>query len=407
MKLLTFEEAKVALLTIIPEPHPAIETIPLLESLHRIAAKDIFSPFPIPSFKNSAMDGFAIRLKDTADGSPLPVAGTLLAGHSSNQYWPPKSCFKIMTGAEVPQEADAVVMLEDAEQKAEGIYFHKYISPQQHIRMIGEDISHNQKIISQGQRLTIPLLSQLSTLGVADITVFKRLKIALFSTGDELLTLDEAPLPGKIYDTNRITLRLLLQQLGCDVLDLGIIQDNTQKITRTLENAAQNSDLIITSGGVSVGDADYIRTVLEKLGTIHFWKIAIKPGKPFAYGEINKTLFCALPGNPISAFTTFYHLVQPLILHLMGQSISSGDLPQFKVRSLNKLYKKIGRVDFQRGRLLANEQGELYVESTGQQQSHLTRSFSSANCFIILELSRSDVEPGDWVTVQPFNHIVM
>lgn len=403
--LLTFDEAKTRLFNTLFTT-PLTETIPLSECTNRVVAEDIFSPHPVPSFANSAMDGFAVRLTDLAAGQSLPIAGIILAGDTAPSLWPTQSCFKIMTGAPLPDGTDAVVMLEHTEQKDSHIYFKKPVIYKQNIRFPGEDIAQNEIIATKGQRLTIPLLSQLSTLGIAEVSVFKRIRVALFSTGNELLSLGSAPKPGKIYDSNRLTLILLLQQLGCDIIDLGIIEDNERKITKTLQEAALNADIIITSGGVSVGDADYIKSAVTALGEIDFWKIAIKPGKPFAYGRINTAIFCGLPGNPLSAFTVFYHLIQPLILHASGQCNSMSSFPAFQVRSLSPLHKKIGRMDFHRGRLITNSQGELCVESTGSQHSHLTRSLIQANCFIILEANRSNVAPGEFVTVEPFNHLI-
>jgi molybdenum cofactor synthesis domain len=297
-------------------------------------------------------------------------------------------------------------MQEDAEQTESGIKFLKEIKPASNIRYIGEDAKQGAVIVEKGTRLTIPTLSSLATLGIAELTVYRRLKVAIFSTGNELTEIG-SPLANNsaIYDSNRFTLKLLLNKLNCEIIDLGIIVDEPNKIKQTLESASKQAELVISSGGVSVGDADYTKMALEELGKVNFWKIAIKPGKPFAFGNIGSALFCGLPGNPVSALVTFYQLVQPLILALTGQNLAEVEL-SFKVKTATKLKKSIGRLDFQRGVLQISANGELEVVSTGQQGSHLTQSFNRANCFILLEKDRGNVTKGEWVTVELFNTLL-
>jgi len=406
--LLTFEQAKKALLEAASLNHkPSTEKVTLLAALDRVTAEPVISPINVPSFNNSAMDGYAVRLSDINQSKLLPLATTIFAGDDiSNLNWPIGTCLRVMTGAPVPDEAEAVVMQEQTESTATGIKFPYEIKSGSNIRYIGEDSKQGSVVVDKGTRLTIATLSNLATLGIAELTVFSKLKVAIFSTGDELSDIGN-PLTNNsaIYDSNRFTLKLLLTQLNCQIIDLGIIADDPNLIKQSLETASKLADLVITSGGVSVGDADYTKTALAELGEINFWKIAIKPGKPFAFGKIGDALFCGLPGNPVSTLVTFYQLVQPLIVALSGQNLSNHTM-SFKVKTATNLKKSVGRLDFQRGRLQINSDGELEVVSTGQQGSHLTKSFNHANCFIVLEQDRGNVAQGELVTVELFNSLL-
>ena len=406
--LLTFEQAKKALLEAASLNHkPSTEKVTLLAALDRVTAEPVISPINVPSFNNSAMDGYAVRLSDINQSKLLPLATTIFAGDDiSNLNWPIGTCLRIMTGAPVPDEAEAIVMQEQTESTATGIKFPYEIKSGSNIRYIGEDSKQGSVVVDKGTRLTIATLSNLATLGIAELTVFSKLKVAIFSTGDELSDIGN-PLTNNstIYDSNRFTLKLLLAQLNCQIIDLGIIADDPNLIKQSLDTASKLADLVITSGGVSVGDADYTKTALAELGEINFWKIAIKPGKPFAFGKIGDALFCGLPGNPVSTLVTFYQLVQPLIVALSGQNLSN-DTMSFKVKTATNLKKSVGRLDFQRGRLQINSDGELEVVSTGQQGSHLTQSFNHANCFIVLEQDRGNVAQGELVTVELFNSLL-
>lgn len=406
--LLTFEQAKKALLEAASLNHkPSTEKVTLLAALDRVTAEPVISPINVPSFNNSAMDGYAVRLSDINQSKLLPLATTIFAGDDiSNLNWPIGTCLRVMTGAPVPDEAEAVVMQEQTESTATGIKFPYEIKSGSNIRYIGEDSKQGSVVVDKGTRLTIATLSNLATLGIAELTVFSKLKVAIFSTGDELSDIGN-PLTNNsaIYDSNRFTLKLLLTQLNCQIIDLGIIADDPNLIKQSLDTASKLADLVITSGGVSVGDADYTKTALAELGEINFWKIAIKPGKPFAFGKIGDALFCGLPGNPVSTLVTFYQLVQPLIVALSGQNLINDTL-SFKVKTATNLRKSVGRLDFQRGRLQINSDGELEVVSTGQQGSHLTQSFNHANCFIVLEQDRGNVAQGELVTVELFNNLL-
>lgn len=381
------------------------EQIPLTKAAGRITAQAVMSPINVPPFANSAMDGYAVRLSDVSESAILPVAGKAFAGQPFQGEWPVGSCIRIMTGAPVPAGAEAVIMQEQAEVLENGVRFSQPVKTGQNIRLAGEDIRQGAEVLPAGCKLGPAELPLLASLGVADVSVYRRLKVALFSTGDELQTIGQPLQDGQIYDTNRFAVRLMLEKLGCDVIDLGIIRDDENDIREAFAKADSTADVVISSGGVSVGEADYTKQILDELGQVSFWKLAIKPGKPFAFGRLSHSLFCGLPGNPVSAALTFYQLVQPLLIKLSGYT--QWQKPrQIKVKTTSKLKKTPGRLDFQRGILSSNEQGELEVKTTGHQGSHVFSSFSQANCFIVLEQERGSVDAGEWVTVELFNHLL-
>lgn len=407
--LLPFSEARESILaTIKSKNYNAYHTVELIDAVNGYLAETILSPMNIPSFNNSAMDGYVVRKQDIDCAmTVLPIAGRLLAGEQKQINWPEKTCLRIMTGAAVPQDAYAVIMQEDVDITAHGIKFNtQTIKQGQNIRFIGESVKLGTEIFTKGEQLTIAKLATLATLGINQVNIFQPLRVAIFSTGDELTPIGQ-PLKtvNSIYDSNRFTLKLMLKALGCEVIDLGIVNDDLNLITNTLKQAANLADIVISSGGVSIGDADYIKQALEKIGQIHFWQIAMKPGKPFAFGHIDQSLFCGLPGNPVSSIVTFYQLVRPLILGLYGQTQQFKSLT-FQVKTSNYLKKTIGRMDFQRGYLHNNEHGELVVSTTSQQGSHIMTSFNQANCFILLEAERGNVQKGELVNVELFDKIL-
>ncbi|MGV4275193.1 molybdopterin molybdotransferase MoeA [Citrobacter farmeri] len=383
-------------------PLTAVETLPLVQCFGRILATDVVSPLDVPGFDNSAMDGYAVRLADLASGQPLAVAGKAFAGQPFQGEWPVGSCIRIMTGAPVPAGCDAVVMQEQTEQTEDGVRFIADVRAGQNIRHRGEDIKQNAVVFPAGTRLTTGELPVLASLGIADVQVVRKVRVALFSTGDELQLPGQPLGEGQIYDTNRLTVHLMLQQLGCEVINLGIIRDDPHALRTAFIEADSQADVVISSGGVSVGEADYTKTILEELGEIAFWKLAIKPGKPFAFGKLSNSWFCGLPGNPVSAALTFYQLVQPLLAKLSGNA-ACGLPARQRVRTASRLKKTPGRLDFQRGVLQRTANGELEVSTTGHQGSHVFSSFSQGNCFIVLERDRGNVEAGEWVEVEPFN----
>ncbi|MCW6030755.1 molybdopterin molybdotransferase MoeA [Pantoea sp. JK] len=379
--------------------------VSLFEAAGRITAKPILSPLDVPSFDNSAMDGYALRLADIAPDRVLPVAGKAFAGAPFNGEWPAGSVIRIMTGAPIPAGCDAVVMQEQTEQRDGGIVITAPVQAAQNIRRIGEDIQAGKQVLDAGVRLGAAELPLLASLGIAEVSVLRKLRVAIFSTGDELQAVGQPLAEGQIYDTNRFTVALMLNKLGCEVIDLGVIADDQAALRTAFTEADRQADVVISTGGVSVGEADFTRAMLAELGAITFWKLAIKPGKPFAFGRLANSWFCGLPGNPVSAAVTFYQLVQPLLATLTGQTTPIMPLRQ-RARATQRLKKSPGRLDFQRAIVSRGDDGVLEVRSTGAQGSHVFSSFALANCFVVLERDRGDVEPGEWVEIEAFNTLL-
>ncbi|MDD0824706.1 molybdopterin molybdotransferase MoeA [Mannheimia sp. AT1] len=408
MALLALSEALENMLARLPEP-TIIEHLPLNECANRILAEDVFSPINVPNFDNSAMDGYAVRVADLEQNLTLTVAGKSFAGNPFNGELKAGECIRIMTGAMVPNGVDAVVMQEDTQVNDNGsITFNRVPKLGSNIRRIGEDVKQGELVLAKGSLLNVASLPLLASLGIATVPVFAKLKVAILSTGDELTSVGQPLAEGKIYDTNRFAVRLMLEKLNCEILDYGILADDPTIFEQTFTKAQQEADVLITSGGVSVGEADFTKDVLEKLGEIGFWKIAMKPGKPFAFGKLEKAWFFGLPGNPVSALVTFYQLVQPALAKLSGLSAEKiAKLTQnLTACSAMNLKKGVGRQDFQRGYYYANENGELEVRPVGTQGSHIFSAFNESNCFIVLEAERGNVEAGEKVTIQPFNSLL-
>ncbi|ETS29401.1 molybdopterin molybdotransferase [Photorhabdus temperata] len=402
--LISLEQALEKLLTQVA-PLTDTETVNLTQSSGRITAADIISPINVPPFANSAMDGYAVRYTDLNGNISLPMAGKALAGAPFQGEWPATTCIRIMTGAPVPAGADTVIMQEHTEVTDEGIVFSQPAKQGQNIRLAGEDIPKGAVVLPAGNKLSTAQLPLIASLGIAEIEVVRKLKVAIFSTGDELQAIGQPLKEGQIYDTNRFAVRLMLEKLDCDVIDLGVIADNPEALRHVFEEADQKADLVISSGGISVGEADYTKQILDELGEISFWKLAIKPGKPFTFGKLKNAWFCGLPGNPVSAVLTFYQLVQPLIARLSGFTAWQPPM-RLHAKVTTPLKKTPGRTDFQRGIVSVNEQGELEVRTTGHQGSHIFSSFSLGNCFIVLERERGRVEAGEIVKIELFNHLL-
>lgn len=408
MALLPLNTALQTMLSRLPEPVET-EQLPLIHAANRILAEDIFSPINVPNFDNSAMDGYAICLQNFQPNQSLPIVGKAFAGKPFEGNIPDGTCIRIMTGAKVPNNADAVIMQEYAITTTDGtVSFTHHPKMGENIRRVGEDIQQGSLILPKGSTLNVASLPLLASLGITQVNVFKRVKVAILSTGDELVSIGTPLAEGQIYDTNRFSVRLMLEKLQCEIMDFGILPDDPSLFEQAFIQAQKSADVLITTGGVSVGEADFTKEVLEKVGEIGFWKIAMKPGKPFAFGRLKESWFFGLPGNPVSALVTFYQLVQPALLKLSGYSSDkiTNFSPKLTACASVPLKKSAGREDFQRGFFYLNEQGELEVKSVGNQGSHIFSAFAESNCFIVLEAERENVSVGEKVTIQPFNGLL-
>jgi molybdopterin molybdotransferase len=384
-------------------PMTAIERVHVRSALGRVLAEDVVSPIAVPGHDNSAMDGYAVRFEDLRqDGDTLlRRVGESFAG----KPWPGAiaagECVRIFTGGVMPRGADTVVMQERAVEDNSGVRIAPGAMAKagQNRRFAGEDLKAGQVVFRSGQRIRPAELGMIASLGIGEIGVFRKLRVAFFSTGDELKSIGTPLKPGEIYDSNRYTLHGMLTRLDCDVIDMGVVEDVPDKLERAFATAAAAADVVITSGGVSVGEADYVKQLLDKLGEVLFWKIAMKPGRPLAYGRIGGAHVFGLPGNPVSVMVTFYQFVRDALLTLQGQR-DVAPLPTFRVPLSAAIKKVPGRTEFQRGILTANADGAWSVRTTGDQGSGILSSMSQANCFIILGSDTGNVAAGETVEVQ-------
>lgn len=377
---------------------------PLRDALGHILAHDIHSPIQVPNHINSAMDGYAVRSADLPDNTTqnFEVIGIAFAGKPFEGVCGANQCVRIMTGAPIPQGTDTVVIQEHVEiLDKPHIRIGSGHRAGQNTRQAGEDIALGSTILHAGRRLNPADLGILASIGMPEVTVYRPLRVAFFSTGDELRSVGEPLQAGEVFDSNRYALYGLLKRLNFDVLDMGVVRDDPAVLEQALQQAAASADVVLTSGGVSVGEADYIKDILQKLGQIHFWKIAIKPGRPLALGQLGNAMFFGLPGNPVAVMVTFLQLVQPALLKMACETNYQPILIDAICQS--HLKKQPGRTEFQRGILSRNAQGQLIVEKTGYQGSGILTSMSQANCLIVLPDERDTIQPNEIVQVQPFN----
>ncbi len=399
---LSVEEARERIIAEL-KPVAGVERVALRSALGRVLARDVHSALDVPAHTNSAMDGYALRAADLpATGTvELALVGTAWAGHPFDGMVTSGQCVRVMTGSLLPSGADTVVMQEQVEQRGEAILVRAGHKAGSNVRAAGEDLRKGTVVLTVGTQLMPPELGMLASLGIVEVHVRRRLRVAFFSTGDELRSLGEPLAAGEIYDSNRYTLYGVLARLGVDILDMGVVRDDPAATRQAFTEAAESADVLVTSGGVSVGAADYVKATLDAIGKVSFWQIAVKPGRPLAFGRVRDAVFFGLPGNPVSVMVTFHQFVAPALRYLMGQK--HYDPPySFKVRCASRFKKGRGRTEFQRGVLRRDERGELVVDSTGPQGSGLLHSMSTANCFVILAAEIDGAEPGTLVDVQPF-----
>ena len=384
-------------------PVAMLERVAVRDALDRVLGADVVSNVAVPAHTNSAMDGYAVRGADLpADGErSLRVIGQSFAGHPFAGAVGAGECVRIMTGAVMPRGSDTVVIQEDVNREGDAVRMGTGHRVGQHVRQAGEDIAQGATVLAAGRRIRAADLGLLASIGLVEVPVRRRLRVAFFSTGDELRSLGEPLGEGEIRDSNRYTLYGMLRQFGADTLDLGVVRDEPRALREAFERAGADADVVITSGGVSVGAADYIRSVLAEVGEIGFWKVNMKPGKPIAFGHLHAgATFFGLPGNPVSAMVTFYQVVQPALDRLAGATPREPLV--LRVRAGSALKKGSNRREFQRGCLETGTDGELCVRSAAPQGSGILHSMSRANCFIVLPEDSGPIEAGQMVRVEPF-----
>jgi molybdopterin molybdotransferase len=387
-------------------PIGGTERVFVRNALGRVLAEDVVSPIDVPAHDNSAMDGFALRGADLAASGETRcrLIGTVLAGRTFEAPVGAGECVRIMTGAIMPEGCDCVVIQEVVRLESDTVVIPPGQKPGQNWRKAGEDLAAGRPALGAGRLLRPAELGLLASLGIAELPVRRRLRVALFSTGDELCSIGAQPKPGEVFDSNRYTLFGMLTRLGCEVMDLGVVRDSPQDLRDALMHASANADAIVTSGGVSVGEADFIRELMDRLGEVLFWKIAMKPGRPMAFGRIGQAVLFGLPGNPVAVMVTFYQFVREALYRMMGAD-PVPEVPLFRTGCAAPIRKQPGRTEFVRG-VLFREEGAWRVRPTGAQGSGILRSMSDANCFIVLEHDRGDVAAGDAVFVQAMDGLV-
>jgi molybdopterin molybdotransferase len=387
------------------KPLSAWQRCPLRDALNRILHQDIISPIDVPAHNNSAMDGYAVSSDDLIKGkTQLKQVGTAYAGKPYTSNINTGECIRIMTGAVVPPQCDTIAMQELVEVQGDTITLHSSHPKGEHVRYAGEDLKTGDIVLNAGRRIVPSDLGLIASLGIAEVMVKRRIRVAFFSTGDELKSIGDTLETGQIYDSNRYTLFGMLKRLDVDILDMGVVPDNKDILRQALIDASNQADVVITSGGVSVGDADYVKEMLAELGQVDFWKIAMRPGRPLAFGQIDQSLFFGLPGNPVSVMVTFYQFVMPALRHLTGEG--SIDPLTLQVTCTDAIRKRPGRFEYQRGILSTDNNGLTQVATTGAQGSGILSSMSSANCCILLDEQCDGLPANSLVTVQPFSGLI-
>ncbi len=380
-------------------PVTGTQQLPLRSALGRVLASDVVARINVPPQRNSAMDGFALRHADVQTAAALRVVGTSWAGRPFTQPVGPGEAVRIMTGAVMPDGTDTVVMQEEVDLHGASIRLQRAPRAGEFVRRPGDDVARGAVVLHGGKRLGAAELGLLASQGYAEVSVRRRVRVAFFSTGDELTGIGNALASGQIYDSNRYTLYGLLHEHQVEPIDLGVVKDNEAALRTAFTQAAARADAIVTTGGVSVGDADFVKRVLLEQGSVGFWKIAMRPGRPLTFGRIGASCFFGLPGNPVSVAVTFAQFVAPALARMSGTD--AGRPLHLQVPSLSRLTKAPGRRDFQRG-ILVEQDGRLAVQTTGLQGSHVLSGMSQANCYVVLPESCTEVNAGDMVTVMPF-----
>ena len=388
-------------------PVKETEKIGLMSALGRVLAEAIIAPHNVPNHDNSAMDGYGFNADDlAAEGTTqLKVTGTAFAGNPLSGEFVRGACIRIMTGAALPAGVDTVIPQERVKVDGDSIEIAEPIKRGANVRYAGEDLAQGQIVLPVGHLIKPADLGLIASLGVGEIAVYRKLRVSFFSTGDELASIGSSLKTGQVYDSNRYTIFGMLTRLGVEIQDLGAIPDDPALLEKTLQQAAETSDVIITSGGVSVGEADFMKQLLQKLGQVLFWKIAMKPGRPLAFGKIGQAHYFGLPGNPVAVMVTFYQFVRQSLFILMGQP-SPAALPMLNAVCVSPIRKLKGRTEFQRGILFLSDSGDWQVKTTGNQSSGVLSSMSQGNCFIVLDDDAGNVEAGTRVQVQLFDGVI-
>ena len=392
-------------------PVTTAESVGVFEALGRVLAHDVVSPISVPPHDNSAMDGFAFDSRQLQAGQPLRlrVVGTAFAGKAWQSSVGPGQCLKIMTGAIMPAGLDTVVPLEFVKTEGDAVEIPAgVVAAGDNRRLLGEDLMAGQAALRRGQTLGPAALGLIASLGLPQVRVFRRIRVAYFSTGDEILSLGEPLREGAVYDSNRYTVFGLLTQLGVDVIDMGVVRDEPLQLDAAFREAVARADVVITSGGVSAGDADHTRAMMKQLGDVVFWRIAMRPGRPMAVGRIahsgRQAVLFGLPGNPVAVMVTFLAFVRPALQRLMGCTACAPVL--LKAHSQEPLRKKPGRTEYQRGVVTTLADGSLSVRTTGNQGSGVLRSMVEANGLIVLHHDQGHVAVGDTVDVMMFDGVI-